>query len=375
MPSGSRPTEAPVLTDGAVTVRPHRATDLDDLEAMAADPETVRWTTVPQPYGREEAQRWVELVAAAWTKQTMWSWAIERADEAGRPRFAGNVDIRLGVPPDVGFALAPWARGRGTMQAAGRLVLTWALTDGGLPVVHWSTHVGHLASWRVAHALGFTFDGTRPKAIAHRGQLLDGWFAHLSAGDELTARTPWRRPVVLEGERVRLRPHRDDDLPRIVEACSDPRTRHWLPTMPHPYTLEHARSFVVDCRLQESLGGKVAWAVADHETDQLVANVGLFGLDNPMCPGDSEVGYWAHPDARGRGAVTEAVGLAVAHAFAPEADGGLGRHRVQLGASWSNTASRRVAEANGFEMVGHFRLDGVLGNGTYEDGAWYDRLA
>ncbi|MGK2948030.1 MAG: GNAT family N-acetyltransferase [Acidimicrobiales bacterium] len=370
----THPTTAPVLSDGTVTVRAHRPEDVEGLVAMGSDPDTVRWTTVPQAYGPADATRWLGLVATAWERTTMWSWAIELADDDGRPRFAGNVDIRLGMPPDIGFALAPWARGRGTMQAAGRLVLAWALSEGGLPVVHWSTHVGHLSSWRVAHALGFAFDGARPKVTAHRGQLLDGWFAHVSAGDELTARTTWRRPVVLEGERVRLRPHRDDDLPRIVEGCSDPRTRHWLPTMPHPYTLEHARSFVVDCRLQESLGGKGTWAVADRVTDELVANVGLFQLDNPMCPGDCEVGYWAHPDARARGAVTEAVGLAVAHAFTPEADGGLGRHRVQLGASWGNTASRRVAEANGFELVGRFRQDGVLGDGTYEDGAWYDRL-
>jgi RimJ/RimL family protein N-acetyltransferase len=376
MAARDRPAEAPELGDGVVVLRAHRRSDVDDLVAMGDDPETVRWTTVPQPYGPAEAQGWLDLVAAGWRKQTMWSWALELPDADGVPRFAGSIDLRLGIPPDVGFALAPWARGRGAMVRAGRLALRWAFEEGGLPVVHWSTHVGHLASWRVAHALGFTFDGTRPQAIAHRGRLLDGWFGHLGADDPLVARTPWRRAVVLDGERVRLRPHHDGDLPRIVEACSDERTRRWLPSMPHPYTLEHARAFVVDCRLQESLGGKVTWAVADRSSDQLLANVGLFDLANPMAPRDGEVGYWAHPDARGRGVVTEAVGLAVAHAFTPEADGGLGRRRVQLGASWSNAASRRVAEANGFELVGRFRGDGIVApDGAHEDGAWYDRLA
>jgi RimJ/RimL family protein N-acetyltransferase len=76
--------------------------------------------------------------------------------------------------------------------------------------------------------------------------------------------------------------------------------------------------------------------------------------------------------------VTEAVRLAVAHAFQPRSTGGLGRQRVQLGASWSNTASRQVAERNGFTQVGRFRREGIVGVGderTLEDSAWYDLLA
>jgi RimJ/RimL family protein N-acetyltransferase len=55
---------------------------------------------------------------------------------------------------------------------------------------------------------------------------------------------------------------------------------------------------------------------------------------------------------------------------------------VQLGASWSNAASRQVAERNGFTQVGRFRREGVVGVGdgpgigqALEDSAWYDLLA
>ena len=44
-----------------------------------------------------------------------------------------------------------------------------------------------------------------------------------------------------------------------------------------------------------------------------------------MNPTGAEIGYWAHPEARGRGVTSAAVELVVAHAFAPIADGGLGR--------------------------------------------------
>ena len=46
-----------------------------------------------------------------------------------------------------------------------------------------------------------------------------------------------------------------------------------------------------------------------------------------------------------------------------------------ISTSWSNTASRRVAEATGYTLVGHHRRDGLHGDGALEDGAFYDRLA
>jgi ribosomal-protein-alanine N-acetyltransferase len=310
------------LTDGTVTLRMHEPGDVDDLVRMGSDPATACWTTAPQPYERRHAERWVsEQAPGMWRAGSGFSWAFEASDGAG-PRFAGNLDIRRGAVPDIGYATAPWARGRGLTARAVRLATAWAF-DRGLPVVHWAAHVGNLPSWRVAHA--------------------DGWFASLRPGDEPGPRTTWWPVPELVGERVRLRAHTDADVPRIVEACTDPRSRYWLTGLPDPYTGDTARRFTTACRLAESLGQKVTWAVADRSDDRLLANVGLFGLDAPLNPTAGEIGYWAHPDARGRGVVSEAVGLAVAHAFRTRADGGL-------------------------------RQDGVQGDGVLGDGAWYERL-
>jgi RimJ/RimL family protein N-acetyltransferase len=104
----------------------------------------------------------------------------------------------------------------------------------------------------------------------------------------------------LEGERVRLRAHTEADLARIVEACSGDATQHWLP-MPRPYAERDAREFVLGCRLAESLGQKVTWAVADRHDDRMLANVTVFRLDDTFSPTSGEIGYWAHPDAARRG--------------------------------------------------------------------------
>ena len=372
--------DVPALSDGVVTLRARRLDDVDAMTDMCRDSEFARWTTVPTPYEREDAVRFVtEMTPAGWWDQTDYGWAIEAPADSGPPRFAGNISVRTKPRPDIGFGLHPWARGRGVMTRAVRLATRWCFDVVGMPVVHWETHRGNLGSWRVAWACGFTFHGEVPSYSPQRGELRDAWLGMLSATDDRAPRTTWWEVPVLDNDRVRLRPHTAADMPRIVEACSDPTTRHWLSHLPDPYTIEDAHRFVQQCRLQESLGTALTWAVADRETDQLLADVGFFRLADKMCPGSAEIGFWAHPDARGQGLVGEAVRLALGHAFRPEAEGGLGRHRVQLGASWNNAASRRVAERAGFRQVGHFRLDGVVGadpdERVLEDGAWYDLLA
>jgi len=360
----------PVRTDGVVTLRPFRADDVDEMVVMGRDPDTVANTTIPHPYERRHAEEWVAEPGK--DRETTACWAVE-ADDGGTPRFAGTVDLR-GHPTEIGYVLAPWARGHGHMTRAVRLAVRWAFEEARLPVVHWRARAGNLASWRVAHACGFTFYGEIPLALSHRGTLCDGWHAALQATDDGCPRTTWWPTPVLEDYRVRLRPAVDADIPRITAACRDPRTRYWLPDLPDPYTEDHARRFVRDAALQASLGQRVAWVVADPADDRLLARVAVFRLSDPMNPTGAEIGYWAHPDARGRGVTGAAVELVVAHAFTPIADGGLGRHRLQIGSSWRNAASRHVAERAGFTLVGHFHADGVVGRGELDDGAWYELL-
>ncbi len=369
---GPMATPTTPVSDGVVTLRAHRSSDVDEMVTMCRDPETVRYTTVPQPYERRHAQRWVANPGAG--RRTLRSWAVEARDDDGTARFAGNVDIRDRPPPEIGYVLAPWARGRGLMTRAVRLATRWAFAEAGLPVVHWNTHVGNVASWRVAHACGFTFRGEIPLAVSHRGELVDAWIATLKPADDGRPRTTWWPVPVLGSPRVRLRPTVDADVARIVEACNDPRTRHWLRTLPDPYTEATARAFIQTGPLQASLGHRVAWAVTGPGSDRLLAHISVFRLADPLNPTGDEVGYWAHPEARGRGVVGAALETVVANAFTSVAEGGLGRHRLQIGAAWGNAASRHVAERAGFTLVGHFHADGVVGSGELDDGAWYELL-
>ena len=72
--------------------------------------------------------------------------------------------------------------------------------------------------------------------------------------------------------------------------------------------------------------------------------------------------------------MSEAVRLAVRHAFMPHEEGGLGRIRLRLNAAEGNLASQQIARANGFVEVGRDRLAEPLGDGTFADLVRFDLL-
>lgn len=370
------PQDVPILTDGVVILRAHGDQDIDAMVEMCADPLMQRWTSIPQDYNRQNAVNFVrDVMRIGWEHRDHRGWAIEAVDpDTGKARFAGNIDVRGTPIADIGFALHPWARGRGLMQRAIGLATQWCFQDGGVEIVHWRAHVGNVASLRTAWAAGFTLHGTTPGLLHEREQVLDAWTASLRFGDDGRPRTTWRATPVIEGSRVRLRPLGDADVARIVEACRDATTRHWLAFLPAPYTEQTARDFVVSQAWRSACGDTVTWCVADRESDLLLGSVAMLHLAG-LDPTAGEIGYWTHPDARGNGVMTEAAALATGHALRPEADGGLGRRRLELLAAGGNAASNALARRLGFEPVGTRRSAEVLGDGSYDDLLVYDLLA
>ena len=84
---------------------------------------------------------------------------------------------------EIGFWTAPWARGRGVMTAAARLVCRWGFDELGLERIEWWANVGNDASRRVAEKLGFTMEGTCRRRLLHRGERVDGWVGGLLRGE------------------------------------------------------------------------------------------------------------------------------------------------------------------------------------------------
>ena len=185
----------PRLADGRVRLTAHREEDLTAIVEQCTDPESVRWTTVPRPYGETDAQEFLALTRRGWAEPCgNLHWAIRWTDDDGVEAFAGTIDLRPrgSGAAEIGFGLHPDARGRHVMTTAVRLVCRWWFDDGGQRV-HWWANVGNVASWRVAWACGFTWHATVPGYLPMPdGSLVDGWVASVGADDDLTRPVaPW----------------------------------------------------------------------------------------------------------------------------------------------------------------------------------------
>ncbi len=338
----------PILSDAArkVTLRAHTADDLPAMVEQSVDQITIANTTVPTPeggYGLEHANAFFHTIEQDWNANTSHSWAIE-AERDGEWRYCGTIDLRLDAArpgrPSVGYALHPGARGRSVMATALRLVIEHGFDDLGLSVIGWEAHVGNWASRRAAAAAGFRFEGIARSALFERGRYLDAWRAAITKTDPRTSMM-WPRQPRFDLDGVGLRPITETDVPRLVEACNDPDIRRWLPKLPQPYGEAHALAFIEFTRESEALGTEHTWAITGPG-DLLLGCI--CAMRDPRLP-QTEIGYWAHPDSRGQGVVSTAVGGLT--------DWVRGQARAPLIRCQSaNTASRAVAERAGYRELG-----------------------
>jgi RimJ/RimL family protein N-acetyltransferase len=355
---------------GALRLRPHRRDDVAAIVEQCRDPGMVRWTRVPDPFERTHAVDFVERIQPqGWRDMTSLGWAVEHDG-----RFCGTLDLRLDASGggDLGFGLGPWARGRGLLPAALLLALPWAFEHLHLEVVRWQAIVGNWSSRRAVWKVGFRHEGIARSAFAARGRRHDVWQASLLAGEPMGPSSRWHEAPVLAGWLVRLRPWRESDATRVVEACSDPVSQHWLAGLPRPYRGEDALAYIRSREEEHAAGQGVHWCLADPGDDRCLGSVSL--LEMVRFPEVAEVGYWAHPAARGRGVMSEAVRLVAGHALGDPAAGGLGLRRLVLQAAAGNLASQVVAERAGFVRVGRARAAERLGDGALDDLVLFDRL-
>jgi len=374
--------DVPAIFETArLRLRPWRDTDAPG-PGQGPDLDSLRFMPAGAQPGPDDFHAWLARRRRNMETGSDLHWCL--ADLAS-DTMVGNVQIfRMGPPQqrfqaELGYWLRPGARGHGFIGEAIGPVTAHALRpieNGGLGLsrLHAATNSDNYASRAVLLAGGFSQWGADHQAWRRSdGSLSDGIYFELLAANLSAGSVQAVEPITLEGKEVRLRRWRRTDVGRVVEACSDERTNHWLAQMPSPYTLEQAHSYLFRCA-EEALAGKgLTWCVADSQSGVCLGAVAIGDLRQALGTA-GEVGYWAHPEARGRGLMSEGVRLAVGHAFLPCENGGLGRQRLRLLAADGNSASQHVALANGFVKVGQDRQAEPLGDGTFVDLIRYDLL-
>lgn len=178
--------------DGEIRLRRPEERDLDAMVAACRDPETVRWTTVPDPYQRSDAEFYARRYASErWARGRGAVFVIADPDD----NFVGTIEIRLAENDpglaDVGYLVTPQARGRGYCSRGLAAVCAWAFGSLRLGRIEWRAHLGNDASRRAAEKAGFTIEGIARQGIPHRGARVDVWVGALlpSGNPDPTSRT------------------------------------------------------------------------------------------------------------------------------------------------------------------------------------------
>ncbi|MET0838545.1 MAG: GNAT family N-acetyltransferase [Marmoricola sp.] len=122
------------------------------LETMR-DPDVLRFTRTPDPM----PEGWVHEYLTRFDGHHRMGWAILDGDEFVGYAVTGPID-REGLEVELGYAVSPWARGRGAATETLRQLTEWALDEGMLRVTALIS-VDNPASSRVAEKVGYTFEG------------------------------------------------------------------------------------------------------------------------------------------------------------------------------------------------------------------------
>ena len=171
--SDSAPTfHATTLTAGDLTLRPLTQRDADDVAEACQDPETLRWLPIPRPYTLANAEWFIGTFAPA--QRESGAGIVFAIESAGR--LVGVIDLKhvnwSSKVAEVGYWVAPWARGRGVASCATRALAEWAIRGHGFERVEVFAALGNTASQRAAEKAGFVREGVaRNAGYVHDGRV------------------------------------------------------------------------------------------------------------------------------------------------------------------------------------------------------------
>ena len=136
-------------------LRMFRADDLDNLAALLADPDVMRYVEDGQPKERDVAEKALNSIIAHWKREGFGRWAVE---EKASGQFIGFGGLRsLNGTPEVVYHMAPayWGKGYGTELC--RAALLFGFDQRGFDRIVAIAKPDNAASIHVMEKLGMKF--------------------------------------------------------------------------------------------------------------------------------------------------------------------------------------------------------------------------
>ncbi|MET7798399.1 GNAT family N-acetyltransferase [Streptomyces decoyicus] len=180
--------EPVTLATERLVLRPFEPSDAPAVHTACQDPDILRWTSVPSPYGVKDAEQFVgTVVPEGWRDDTTYNFALVSRADGSLVGAMGLVRLaRLHTPErqaELGYWTAKEHRGRGHTVEAGRAVVRWAFRDLGVERLEWHAEAGNEGSRAVARKLGFHMEGTLRAKLVYEGTRRDAWIGSLLPSD------------------------------------------------------------------------------------------------------------------------------------------------------------------------------------------------
>lgn len=157
------------LRDEVVVLRPPRNADVPAITRICQDPAIQRWTRVPSPYDEQDARTFALFATGALAEG---KGAHLLVTPSGGPDEVvwGCVGVQMdgNGSAELGYWVAPDARGRRVATRASRLLATWAFDVLQAPVLRLTAAVDNPASNAVARRVGFRLIGRRRRGLPDR---------------------------------------------------------------------------------------------------------------------------------------------------------------------------------------------------------------
>ena len=146
---------------------------LDALEQLLDDPDVLRFTRLPDPPVPGYAVQWYGRYEVAREKGTAEAFAAVAPDGAFLGvALAPRIDAEA-REMELGYLVAPAARGRGVGTEMLRQLTSWALTEREALRVSLVIDVANVASQRVAARAGYTLEGVLRSTYVKQGLRAD----------------------------------------------------------------------------------------------------------------------------------------------------------------------------------------------------------
>jgi RimJ/RimL family protein N-acetyltransferase len=148
----------PPLADDTITLDVLAQHHLPVFQDLVDEPEVLRFTMVPTRPAPDFASNWIARYERGWSEGSRAGFAILGDGEI--LGFAGIFGLDdPGAEGEIGYFVAPEARGRGVAGRAVALLTRWGFDELGLERIELRIDTENAASARVAQRAGYHLDG------------------------------------------------------------------------------------------------------------------------------------------------------------------------------------------------------------------------